>query len=932
LFLKSIELFGFKSFADRTRIEFSGGVSALLGPNGCGKSNVVDAVKWVLGEQATKSLRAGRMEDVIFNGTESRKAMNVADVTLTFANDAGILPIDVPEVSVRRRLFRTGESEYYINNNPVKLKELRELFYDTGIGKRAYSIMEQGKIDQILSNHPDERRHIFEEAATITKYKLKGQEAERKLERTEENMRQVDSILGEVKRSYDTLEKQAEKTNQYRELRDRIFDLEVERELLRLRRLHEDRNKKQSQLERKTTRRDEVKEQIDRANEYVEGNLDEVHRMESRLVELQKSVYGKEIEKGNLDSRIRMMEERVRELKEELSAHETRTKAEHEKIQAAQNEVEQRTQSIEEHGRRLAQVKENITDFSARVDNAANRISENQEQIDALHTEIAQLEEETEALHEELRSLTDRIVHDLDARLRESGYSAATRKRAEDALQEALAAHERRLRGRRDRLRDEVTLAGADPERVSAAAEDATQGLEEALGSLEELKESIESFRASVPSVIDELLAPEGTMTRKREIDGRLEAIRTRIREARGTIDTRRAENAELQQKIDQYRATLEELRLTEMQAQTQLQAEESARDKAKSQIAEHERAIEEQKKAYAATEQRLQELHSGIETEREKRRQVEEAEEAARKELAEVQQSISSRNEELERKENEVKGMSEELARVQGEVERLQVQLAETNAEIRNVYSGFSERHGRDLSEYESRIFEMKRAPQEVRDELAAVREEQRKLGSVNLMAPEEFAEVKERYDFLNEQLEDLRKAKSDLLQVTNEIRSESAELFLTTYEKIKRNFHTMFRRLFGGGRAELQLTDPDNVLESGVEILAQPPGKKLESIALLSGGERSLTAIALLFATYMVKPSPFCILDEIDAALDDTNVGRFVGMLDEFGKSSQFIIITHNKKTVTGARTLLGITMEENGLSKVVAIRLDNREPAHV
>lgn len=227
MFLKSIQIFGFKSFADRSVIEFRDGISALLGPNGCGKSNVVDSIKWVLGEQSTKTLRAEKMEDVIFNGTENRKALNVAEVTLTLSNDDGVLPIEIPEIEVKRRLHRSGESEYFINSAPVKLREVRELFFDTGIGKSSYSIMEQGKIDQILSNKPEERRYIFEEAAGITKYKLKGAEAERKLQRTEENMRQVEGILREVKRSYDTLKVQSEKTFSYRDLKERILTLNL---------------------------------------------------------------------------------------------------------------------------------------------------------------------------------------------------------------------------------------------------------------------------------------------------------------------------------------------------------------------------------------------------------------------------------------------------------------------------------------------------------------------------------------------------------------------------------------------------------------------------------------------------------------------------------------------------------------------------------
>jgi len=257
--------------------------------------------------------------------------------------------------------------------------------------------------------------------------------------------------------------------------------------------------------------------------------------------------------------------------------------------------------------------------------------------------------------------------------------------------------------------------------------------------------------------------------------------------------------------------------------------------------------------------------------------------------------------------------------------VEKTQMELVEISTEIRNIYDNFRERHSRELTEFEPRIYEISTPGKDLRERLGELREEQKKLGAVNLMAPEEYAEVKERYEFLTGQLADLKKAREDLEKVTREIRVESAELFLATYEKIRKNFHLMFRRLFGGGRGELRLTDPDKVLESGVEILAQPPGKKLENIALLSGGERSLTAVALLFATYMVRPSPFYLLDEIDAALDEGNVNRFVNMLMEFGNSSQFIIITHNKKTVAGAKTLLGVTMEESGVSKIVSIRLD-------
>ncbi|MDR0622868.1 MAG: AAA family ATPase, partial [Treponema sp.] len=252
------------------------------------------------------------------------------------------------------------------------------------------------------------------------------------------------------------------------------------------------------------------------------------------------------------------------------------------------------------------------------------------------------------------------------------------------------------------------------------------------------------------------------------------------------------------------------------------------------------------------------------------------------------------------------------------------------SETEIKNIKDNVRETHSRDLMEFEERIFTITAAPAELREKLSQARNTLRDLGSVNLMAPEEFAEAKERYDFLSGQMADLEKARKDLENLTAEIRSESSALFLSTYNKIKKNFHNMFRRLFGGGRAELRLSDANHVLESGIEIFAQPPGKKLEHITLLSGGERSMTAVALLFATYMVKPSPFCLLDEIDAALDEQNVGRFVQLLREFGSTSQFIVITHNKKTVTGAGTLLGVTMEESGITKVISVRLENEELA--
>jgi chromosome segregation protein len=298
--------------------------------------------------------------------------------------------------------------------------------------------------------------------------------------------------------------------------------------------------------------------------------------------------------------------------------------------------------------------------------------------------------------------------------------------------------------------------------------------------------------------------------------------------------------------------------------------------------------------------------------------------------ELKKLENSISKKNNETSGKQENLKKRAVDLAKVQAGIDKVQLDLVQTETDIKNIEENFRETHSRDLHEFAERIPEIQTPVPELREKLAGARSRLRELGSVNLMAPEEFEEAKERYEFLSGQMQDLEKARADLEQMTAEIRHESAELFMTTYNRIKKNFFNMFRRLFGGGRAELRLADPNHVLESGIEIFAQPPGKKLENITLLSGGEKSMTAVALLFATYMVKPSPFCLLDEIDAALDENNVIRFVDLLRKFGQSSQFIVITHNKKTVTGAQTLLGVTMEESGVTKLISVRLENEDKA--
>ncbi|MFQ3619893.1 MAG: AAA family ATPase [Spirochaetales bacterium] len=931
MFLKSIELFGFKSFADRSKLEFTEGVSALLGPNGCGKSNVVDAVKWVLGEQVSRSLRAERMEDMIFNGSETRKPLNVAEVTLTLSNDSGYLPLEVPEIAIKRRLYRSGESEYFINGTPVRLKEIRELLYDTGIGKSAYSIMEQGKIDQILSNKPEERRVIFEEAAGITKYKIKGQEAERKLERTEENMRQVEGILGEVKRSYDSLKIQNEKTLKYRKLREEAFTLELDIQLLRLKTLLEEKNRKERALTEVVNKRNTLKQQIDGINQTLEQNMDLVNTLETQMVEHQKKLYGIGLEKSGLEHRRRMLAEQRAEYQTKIESDVQREKHIQEKIQSLSQEMQEKSTLLEEQKQQIQNIDGTIQEFETSVRFAEERSKAHQQRIHHLEGEIRQLESQDESLRNELRQITDAIVSQLDEKLKESGYSYHEHQRLEEELTTQLEGIRILLQGKVRLIEDSFKLDSE--EKTKTLAQTALEGLKELCTRLERAMSLFHSFLAATPTFIDEFLAPEGIITRKREIDEKIASVLGSIRAKREEIVGLRTEISALGKKIEEYRKNLEELRLSRMRLKTLIQGTEETLRMLERERKAQETQVQAIQEEMQRVQDRLQEVLLKQQELEQKKSDLEKEEESLRLALSNLESDISRRNQELVSKEKNLRLQMEQLALLQSEVEQIQIQHTETLTEIRSMYDNFRERHSRELAEFEPRIYEIQRPLKELRDQLTEVREELKKLGGVNLMAPEEFAEVKERFDFLTTQLEDLRKAREDLQKVTQEIREESTVLFLSAYEKIRKNFHQIFRRLFGGGRAELRLTDPDKVLESGIEILAQPPGKSLENISLLSGGERSLTAVALLFATHMVKPSPFCLLDEIDAALDEGSISRFINMLAEFSTQSQFILITHNKKTVTGAKNLIGITMEEPGVSKVVSIRLEQKaEPIHV
>ena len=907
--LKRVELLGFKSFPERTIVDFSAGISAVVGPNGCGKSNVVDAIRWALGEQNPRALRAERMEDVIFGGTEDRSRVGVAEVTLVLENDDQSLPIDVTEVELRRRLYRSGESEYLVNRQPVLLRDLRELFLDTGVGKNAYSVMEQGRIDLLLSAKPEERRPVFEEAAGIARYGARGVEAERKLQQTRRNMSQIEAIIAEVKRSRDVLADQVERANQYRSLQERVFGAERDLELIRLRELETRHSAIRRDLAKAQARHEELRAERSRALEAVQHGERHIRTMEAEVVELKRQLYGVDLTRGNTRERMATTRERIGEIERSVAGYRDRDRGVVAKIAELELLRDSRRSALQATTIRLEELHDAHTRATTAIDDIEQRMRRNDEAVEQAGSAVRDGDQRLEELRARLRDITDNIVASLDSRLQAVGYSPEARAAAEQNIARLL----RELA---------VTLT---PD--AGGAEDAARRLELARRQVQELEGLIQSYGQLASAFIDDFLSPRGIVTRKRRLDEELGTTMVRIAAARGRAEAGRRANHELADQLEQLRRQIRDLQVERARNHTRKESLSAECERIDREVAEQQGRRRELANDERGAAQAVAAITAALEDLKSQQARLEQEDRALRERLAELDAALRGAADQQVNHRQSVQKLDEKLERSTDGVGKLQLRNAEVATEIRTVLRNFQETHAQDLSQYELDITQTE-SRGELRATLARLREQVRRIGQVNLMAPEQFREVDERYQFLRGQLQDLESASRDLEQVTDQIRSESSALFLKSFHDIRAAFQTMFRRLFGGGRTELKLTDPDDVLGSGIEFYAQPPGKKLENIALLSGGERALTAVALLFALYRVRPSPFCILDEIDAALDDENVGRLVELLTEFSVQTQFLVITHNKRTAAGAGHLYGITMEEQGVSRLVTLRLPAAE----
>ena len=925
MFLKSLDIFGFKSFADRTHIDFSDGITALLGPNGCGKSNIVDAIKWVLAENKAKNLRATSKEDVIFNGTERRSPLNVAEVTLTMSNETGLLPLEESEIAIKRRLYRNGDNEYFINNKPASGRDILRLFMDTGVGKSAYSVMEQGKIDQILSSKPEDRRYLFEEAAGISKSKVECQEAERQLEIVRNNMKQIEASIVEIKKSYDTLKVQAEKTSKYRNLKEEIFNYDLDITLIKLKNFIQERARHEKELREVELKRNEVRSQIDEINNSITENTDKVKEMQEMLYSKQTEAFGLQKEKNGKLELIKKFNEDASKIKLKITQLEATLKSVQDRIDDLNQEIDENKASLHDKQKQLSDISTNIENFKENIELSSNQITENSKNIQNIKQKIQDLTEKDHTLQQNLTQITEDIVTLLDSKMNEQGFSENALKTARENLEMTVSKLKIFTEGRKNIFSDFINASSSNLEQWQKKLKEAVDAFSEANALTVSLEKSLNDFINSSPSFISDFLSPEGIMTKKRKIDSEIQDNKNEISSNSSKIEELNSENSRLSTKIEEFKDTLDKLKLNKVRMQEQISSSEKQvlilqRNLSTEQnsLRGTEDQLYEENKAHEDLQEQIIDLQSELaESEHKGQKLVEEMNSLDEK-IQESNSRVSGKKDTLIRKQNEQKKYQEQF-------EKLSLSLAASETEIKNIKQNFQEQNSRDLMEFEEHMYKITTPIADLREKLAAAKTEFKNLGQVNLMAVEEFAEQKERYEKQKANYDDTQKSLENLIRVSEEIKAKSSEMFIETYNKIKKNFHNMFRRLFNGGRAELKLQDPQNVLTSGIDILAQPPGKKLESIGLLSGGEKTMTAVALLFATYQVRPSPFCLLDEIDAALDDKNVSSFVTALESFSKVSQYIVITHNKKTVLGAKTMLGITMEESGVSKIVQFRLD-------
>ena len=979
MYLKEITATGFKSFADKISIELNGKTTCIVGPNGSGKSNIVDAVRWVLGEQSVKSLRGdNNMSDVIFSGSKNRNPLNVATVSLTFDNSDNYINMPYNEITVKRRVYRSGENEYFINNEKCRLKDVTELFLDTGIGKSSFNIISQGEIQKIISDSSYDRRVIFESASGVLKYKRRKEEAIRKLEKTKNNMERVDDIIAELEIQVEPLKEQSEKAKEYLDVKEKLENIEVALLANEITSINVEREKNKTRI---NTLNNEIMnlnvlgsksdtELLDYKNDLSKIE-EEIRTLNIKLLSLTK-----EEEKVNGD--LKILKERSKYDSSNDKVHQNIFFLKEEKLRI-ENSIHLLETELDNLNSDLNRVSSDVNSYTLQLNNERNNQSKLYNDLNNKKIEISDIEHKISVTVDFINNggTTNNSIKSIISNPRIKGVHGtlgsvlSTEEEYIKALDIALSSTKQFIivddesvaKNAINYLRDNnlgratffplnvIKPRGIDLDSLDLIKRDSGfisimsdivsydktyyNIISNQLGNVV-LVDNIDSANrisklinqkykivtllgdvvhvggtisggsvASIKNIFSEKHELEVLKSRKIEISEAIELLENNINEKTNIINSieldrnnKQVELISLNEIISSKTKSLSELKENLDNVQSELSGLDAVTN---SSISKEEDKI--MNRLYEAKREKDDSLLKQKTLQKEKDRLT--------ALIDEIESSNKLNNSTLYAYEKELKGLEISLSKMDSKLDNNLLILSED-------YSLTYER-ARDNYELDMEFNEAKNLVNKYKIEI-------KNIGMVNLQAIEDYKRVSERYDFLTSQKNDLINARDTLLEIINEMDTVMKEEFSSTFEKIKVEFEKVFKKLFGGGSATLKLTNPKDMLETGVDIVASPPGKKLTSINLLSGGEKTLTAICLIFSILNVKTIPFCLFDEIEAALDEANVDNFGKYLDNYREKTQFLIITHKKKTMEYADTLYGITMQESGVSKLVSVKLEN------
>ena len=977
MYLKEIVASGFKSFADKLDIKLDDKTTCIVGPNGSGKSNVVDAVKWVLGEQSIKTLRGeGSMSDVIFSGSKSRNPLNVASVELIFDNSDHFLNVPYTELSIKRRVYRSGENEYYLNGEKCRLKDISNLLLDTGMGKESFNIISQGEVDKILSNSPNDRRVIFEEAAGILKYKKRKEEALRKLDRTHNNIDRVNDIIGELETQVEPLKEQSEKAKIYLENKKGLDNYEIALLAYDIENLNIDLNRVKQEKEKlekevmtlsNETSSSDAKD-LEEANK-IEKLEKEQTSLQRRLLEVTEMVEKINGEKNLLQEKKKQQKEQS-EIEEELrSTLEQKKKLEGylEKLQKEIEFIVLDSKKKEESGQEISK---HLDTEKKKKNMLLSDFSSHEQSIISIEHKINSLKREIEEGGDLPNSVRKVLNSNLSGIHNTLGNLLSTEDKYVKALNIAISANKnfiitsdepsakKAINYLKDNHLGRATffpLTVINSRYVDKDSLKLLEKEEDFIGILSDLIDYDKRYQNIIENQLGTVIISKDLdsathlshLVNKRykvvSLDGDVVNVGGSltggsIYQAKSVILLKQ----DLKRLIEQKEVLELELKEIKTELETVEQEMQKIEDKEfiiskekvtmkekyenkQTEINEQKRLLEDINKTWSTLNAMSNNALSEKEQELIERYHALSAEKATlqvtieqiRNDIEELRRKNEERIASDKLKNNALRNLEKDLHEKEVLENRIEIKM-DTMLETLN-------------SDYEL-TFEKAKAtthldvePEEARQKVNSYKATIKRLGMVNLAAIEEYERVNTRYEFLTKQKEDLLKAEDTLLEIMNEMDDVMKEEFSNTFTQISKEFKQVFKELFGGGNAELKLTDPNNLLTTGVEIVASPPGKKLTTISLLSGGEKTLTAISLLFAILNVRTVPFCLFDEVEAALDEANVSEFGKYLNHYKNKTQFLIITHKKKTMEYANTLYGITMQESGVSKLVSVKLN-------